>query len=705
MLRLPVSPRVAAISVQQALQIAIQHQQAGRLSEARGLYERVLVADPCNADALHLLGLTAHHQGHRQEALDLIQKAISALPTSALLHNSFGWVLQEQQQIDEAIKAYRQAIAVDPGFALAFSNLGNALRWKGDFEDAFAAYHHALRVDPALVEAYANLGHLSQQLHKLPEAISAFRQVIALTPKQASAHNNLGIALLANGQVDEAISACRQAAQLQPNNALIHNNLGNALKEKNLWDEAFAAYQRAIQLNPEHSLALNNLANVYKDRGEIEEALEIFRRAVKIPDIPATIHSNYLAVLQYSAETTLASLADAHREYDKRHAEPLRAGWQKHTNIPEPNRVLRLGFVSLHFRFHPVGHFLVRLLENLDRQRFQIICYSDRPYADEMNARLRACAAEWQEVQADSDEQLAERIRGDRIDILFDLAGHTAGNRLLVFARKPAPIQITWLDYVGTTGLSAIDYILADPHEIPPEAEAGYREKVLRLPEDYICFDPPVMAPPVGPLPAIEKGYITFASFNIPAKTTPLTIETWSRVLHEIPTARLILKNQGFADPSVTARYRDLFAKQGVTAERISFQGWSPQSEILASYNEVDIALDTLPYNGGLTTCEALWMGVPVITCPGEIFASRHGLSHLHAAGFVDTIARDPDDYVKLAVELSCDLQKLAALRATLRLRVASSPLRDGPRFAGHFTKLIDDVWRQWCAEVQAQLW
>jgi predicted O-linked N-acetylglucosamine transferase (SPINDLY family) len=355
---------------------------------------------------------------------------------------------------------------------------------------------------------------------------------------------------------------------------------------------------------------------------------------------------------------------------------------------------LRLGFVSPHFAFHPVGYFLVRLLENLPKSQFDVVCYSDTASADALTSRLQMHSTKWFDVRSWSDERLAQQIRQDEVDILFDLAGHTPGNRLLVFARKPAPIQMTWLDYVGTTGLSAIDYIIADPRQIPPGAESYYTEKVLRLPYDYICFDPPPDAPPVNSLPALENEFVTFASFNILPKVTPQMIAIWARILKEVPRSRLMLKNGGFDNPQVAARLRQQFIEKEIDPQRIVFEGRSPHSELLSTYNKVDIGLDTFPYNGGLTTCEALWMGVPVVTFPGEIFASRHGLAHLTAAGITETIASSLEDYVKIAAALAGNLIELNALRTGLRARVASSPLCDGSEFAKKFSGLLRETWR-----------
>lgn len=489
----------------------------------------------------------------------------------------------------------------------------------------------------------------------------------------------------------------QQAIAIQPDLALAHNNLGSAYKMAGQIDQSLAAYRRALECDPANPLPLANLANESHQLGDHAAALALYERAVQSPHLSASAFSNYLAVLHCAPTTTLESLAKAHAVYEQRYASPLRSCWSPHTNSPDPDRPLRLGFVSPYFGIHPVGFFLVRVLENLNRRQFEVVCYHDRSKTDEMTTRLRACATEWREVGGLSDAHLAAQVRTDRIDILFELEGHNAGNRLLAIASKPAPIQITWLDYVGTTGLSAIDYILADPRQIPPEAERYYSEKVLHLPDDYICFDPPSSAPPVGPLPAQENGFVTFASFNILPKITEPIIDVWSRILREVPGSRLMLKNRGFEAHSKVTRLQRQFTERSIDPERILFRGWSPRDELLASYNTVDVALDTFPYNGGVTSCEAMWMGVPVITCPGEIFASRHGLAHLTAAGVTETIARNLDDYIHHAVSLATDLPRLVALRAALRDRVAASPLCDGDRFASHFSDLLRTVWHRWC--------
>jgi len=424
---------------------------------------------------------------------------------------------------------------------------------------------------------------------------------------------------------------------------------------------------------------------------------------VQLDPTDAAWHSNLLNTLQYRPGITLAELSARHAEYEQRHAVPLRSAWRRHTNTPDPERPLRVGIVSPALADCAVGDFLLAPLQHLDHRQYPVTCYSDRVVGDEVTARLRAEAAAWLDICGLNDQQLAEQIRADGIDILIDAAGHTARNRLLVFARKPAPLQITWVDYVGTTGLAAMDYILADRYEIPSESERWYQERVLRLPDDYICYTPPRYAPAVSPLPALSRGAVTFSCFNFQGKISRPLVAVWARILRRLPGSRLLLQYRGLGDPGTQSHFRRLFAEHGVESAQVEMRAAVPPAQLLANYHQVDLALDSFPYNGGLTTCEALWMGVPVITCPGETFAGRHSLSHLTNAGLTETIARDLDEYVELAVQLAQDLSRLAAIRAGLREQMAASPLCDGPRFAANLMALFRDAWRRWCESEKAE--
>jgi predicted O-linked N-acetylglucosamine transferase (SPINDLY family) len=527
--------------------------------------------------------------------------------------------------------------------------------------------------------------------------VAHYQRAIALRPDFAQAYCNYGSALQELDRVAEAAACYQQAIAIDPHYAQAYNNLGMVCRSQDELGQAVSCYRRAIALDPQLAESYNNLGTLLKDLGQVDEALASYRRTLELRPDWAVTHSNLLFTRHYCPGVTRQELAAAHAEFEQRHAAPFRSRWPLHANSREAERPLRVGFVSFDLARHPVGLFLVRVLESLDRSQCQAVCYSTRRGGDDITARFQAAAAVWRDAYRLSDDQLAEQIRADQIDILFDLAGHTAKNRLLVFARKPAPIQISWAGYVDTTGLAAMDYLLADRYEIPPEAEGDYRERVLRMPHGYVTFDPPSEAPPVGPLPAFNSGHVTFGSFNNLAKVSAPTVAAWVDILRRTPGARLLLRSPGLEDPETRRRITEQFAAGGVAPDRIELHGHAPRAELLAEYNRMDIALDPFPYSGGLTTCEALWMGVPVVTWPGETFASRHSLSHLSNVGLTETIAGGLDEYVQIACRLACDLEHLSALRSQLRSQVAASPLCDGPRFATDLLALLRGVWREWC--------
>lgn len=636
-----------------ALVLAREQLRAGRLVVAEEICRRIVAADSEQADAWLLLAVILHRQRRIAEAIPCFRRAAQLRPDSAEAHYNLGTSCLLENDVEQAVASLARAQELRPDDPQVLANLGNAYRARGDLEQAVDWYRRAAALQPDNVVAQNNLGLVLADLGRGDAAIDCFRRLLAQTPGLADTHYNLANVLRGQGQAEPAIEAYRRAIELQPASVEAHYNLGNLFREQGCPDEAIACYQRALRLQPD---------------------------AVRIRD-------NLLSALHYRPGTTLAELAAAHAEYERRHAVgPWSPGQPAAADVTGP---LRLGFVSADWGRHPVGRFLIRTLENLDRRQCQIVCYNDRLQTDEFTDRFRAASAEWHDVAALGDDELARRIREDRIQILFDLAGHTAQNRLLTFARRPAPIQITWIGYEGSTGLSAIDYLLADRHLVPPDAERYYSERVLRLPDSYVCYEPPAEAPPVSPLPALGSGRVTFGSFNNPAKITAAVVAAWAEILQRVPGSRLLLKYRGLDNRAWQSRLRRQFAERGLAAERIELAGWAPYGEYLAAYGQVDVALDPFPFNGGVTTCDALWMGVPVVTWPGEIFASRRSLSHLSAVGLEETIAKDRNDYVGIAAGLAGNLPRLAQVRAALRTRVAGSPLCNGRLLAENLLNLL----------------
>ncbi len=700
-------------------------QKQGKAAEAMACHQRAIQLKPDYADAHDGLGAALRVLGRLDEAVACCQRSLQIHEKSPKTYNNLGVALRDKKDFDAAIAAYRRAIALQPDFAEAHTNLGNALRERGQIDEAIFCHRRALELRPDFAEALNNLGNALEEQAKVAESLACYREALAINPELPEAHHSLGTALTDQGQLDAAIVSYRRAIELKPDFADAHNslgiglekqgrlaeavacyqralalkpdmpeahsNIGNFLKDQARLDEAIVAYRRAIELDPNFADAHNNLGNALKDQGKLDEAMASYRRALELKPDFADAHSNLIFAMHYRPGTTAAELKAAHAEFGRRHA----SKWQPHDNDRDPTRCLRLGFVSPDFCQHPVGYFLIRGLENLDRQQAEIFCYNDRLPKDSMTARFQAASSHWRDVFGQSDDQLAAQIRDDRIDILFDLAGHTARNRILMFTRKPAPLQISWIGYEGTTGIAAIDYLLADRYMVPDGAESNYCESVLRLPDCYLSYDPSTEAPQVAALPALTSGRVTFGSFNNLAKVSPAVVAIWAKILRQVGGSRLMLKYRGMEDASLSRRYRELFAAEGIAPEQLILEGWSPLGEMLAAHGRIDIALDPFPFAGGVTTCNALWMGVPVVTWPGETFASRHALSYLSNVGFTETVAENADEYVAIAVRLAGNLSHLAEIRSMLRATVAASPLCNGRRFAESFMQLLRETWQR----------
>jgi protein O-GlcNAc transferase len=700
---------MTAMTTQQAFELALQHHQARRLREAEQLYRQILNQEPKHAGAMHYLGVIAHQSGHNDRALALIRGAIEINPNLAEAYNSLGIVLQETGQRDEAVAAYRRAIGLRPNSAESHNNLGTALREKGQIDEAISSYRQAIALRSDYAEAFNNLGNALKEKGQLDEAIGVYRKSIALRPKVATTHGNLGNALKAAGNLDEAIAAYRQAVALQPNLAETQSNLGDLLKEKGELDEAIAAYQQAVALKPDFAKAHGNLGNVLKESGRLDEAIAAYRRTIALRPDFVDAHDNLVYTLNFHPAYDARAIAEESRRWHRQHAEPLRKYIQSHANDRSPDRRLRIGYVSADFRVHPVGRFLLPLFREHDHEQFEVNCYSGVRKPDEITARLKGYCDRWHESAGLSDEKLAEKIRGDGIDILIDLTMHMADNRLLVFARKPAPVQVTWLAYAGTTGMSAIDYRLSDPYLDPPPSTgstvltaggsgqagetADYAEQTFSIP-CYWNYEP-LRSPAVNALPAAKAGFVTFGCFNNFCKVSPETLMMWSQVLQDVERSHLLIHSYPGSHRDTVLRK---FAENGIDPSRIGFVGLVSLEAYLLQYQQIDIALDTTPYAGGTTTCDALWMGVPTVTISGKTAVGRGGVSLLSHLGLAELIARTPQQYVQIAAALAKDPGRLQTLRSSLRQRMQASRLMDGKQFAQDIEAAYRQMWRScWC--------
>jgi predicted O-linked N-acetylglucosamine transferase (SPINDLY family) len=585
-------------------------------------------------------------------------------------------------------------------------------------------------VDPRQPEALYLLGMVQSHLGQPAIAAAFFQKAIQARPQAGEYHRALGLAQLAECHDEAALASFQRAFNLEPDDAarlllegmhvLVGANgrqapparhacsspdsgpaylqLARLLRELGRRDDALALARQALLVKPGLGEAWSLIGHVQLLKGRWDLALESYRRAIELEPGSASARSHLVFALHYDPGCSPETLLAEARAWARRHAEPLAAQPERHTNSPETARPLRVGYVSADLCEHPVGYFLEAVLQSHDASQVEAFCYSDGHHFDAVTERLRGLAHQWRWIGSDDHQRVAEMVRRDRIDILVDLAGHTGGHRLQVFARKPAPVQATWLGYSGTTGLSQIDYVIGDRCVFPEDSDAQCTERVIRLPRPYLSYTPR-QAVPVLELPAPRHGYVTFGCFNKIAKVNERVIATWAALLPLVPNSRLLMKDRAFDDDDVREWYTRLFVERGVAPERLSLQGgFTLQSRHLDAFNSVDIALDPFPYNGCTSTLEALWMGVPVVTLAGTHFASRMGVSLLSGVGLTELIANSPEDYVRRAAELATDLPRLAALRTGLRERLVRSPLCDGPGFTRELEGAFRAMWRAWCA-------
>ena len=649
-------------TIEQAYEIALQCHRDGQLPQAEAIYRQILGQEPNHADSLHMLGLIAHQAGQFESAVQLIGQAIALKPGSPEACTNLGNALRSTGRLDEAIASYRQAIALQPNSPEAYSNLGNVLQAGRQWEEAIACHHQAIALKPDLFEARYNLGNALHASGQLGEAIAAYRQAIILDPHRPEALYNLGNALRAEGQLDEAIVAYRQAIALRPDLPEVHCNLGSAAKDTGQLHEAIAALNQAIAIRPD------------------------FHEA----------HSNLVYALHFHPDYDAEAIAEEHRRWNRRHAEPLKRNTPPHDNDRNPDRRLRIGYVSPDFYDHVIGRNLLPLFHHHDRRQFHITCYTQVRSPDSMTARFQQCADDWRNIAGLPDEQVAQLVHRDRIDVLVDLTLHLAHHRLLVFARKPAPVQVTFAGYPGSTGLSEIDYRLSDPYLDPPGMdESVYSERTMRLPHAFWCYDPlDSREIPVNALPALTIGIVTFGCLNNFCKVNEDMLSLWAQVLRQVEGSRLLLLAKPGHHRERTAEF---MACQGVEAGRLEFLDPQPRHRYLELYHRIDLGLDSFPYNGHTTSLDSLWMGAPVITRVGQTAVARAGWCHLSNLGLTELAGHTPEQFVQLAVELAGNLPRLEELRRTLRQRMEQSPLMDAPRYARDIESAYRAMWRRWC--------
>jgi predicted O-linked N-acetylglucosamine transferase (SPINDLY family) len=637
----------------------------GRKIEAEETCKEILKAKPDHMEALTALWDLSYETRNHGVAVEWLRRGIAANDGIAQLHYMMGYSLMGQGNMADAVASFRAALALDPAMAKAQNNLGCSLEALGTLDEAVECYRKAIDLDPRLADAIYNLGNVHRQL----------------------------------GDVDRAIEYIGRALALESGRADWKCNLGDLLVSKLRLDDAADSYEAAIKLDSAHARAYDGRARVLQLLGRAEEADSDFRTAVRLQPGNEHIHSDWLLSMHYwrGAEPLL----EEHLAWAKRHANGIGRQAARAPHERRPQRRMNIGYVSTDFKRHSVASFIEPLLAAHDKRRFKVFCYSNVEFPDAVTRRIQDLSEEWRDISRLGGEWVADRLRSDRIDILVDLAGHTGEGRVLLFARKLAPVQVTWLGYPNTTGIPAIDYRLTDAIADPPgRTERFHVEKLIRLERGFLCYAPPQESPQVSELPLLSAAHVTFGCFNNLAKVTPSMVALWAQLLGALPGARLRLKSFGLAAASAQRSIREQFAARGIAAERVELSG--PDESFAAHldrYREIDIALDVFPYNGAATSCEALWMGVPLITLAGPTHVSRVGASILSGAGLSELIASSAEEYVQKALELARDVERLRALRATMRDRLTRSPLLDAQGFARSVESAYLGMWDRWVVE------
>ncbi len=647
---------------------AVKLHGTGQVREAFNTYQEILADDPTHAGALHFTGLIAFQSGEQNHGVQLIEKAL----------------------------------AEDPSYAMAWFNLGAIRRAQGNAVAAIACFEKAGAAEPGYADAHWAHAELLVQCSKGAQAVDPLRKLVACQPEHPVAWALLGDVLRESGRGEEAFEPYNKALELNPDQPMVHACMATIHEEKAHYGEALKHYKQALDMDASLVQVAINLAILYKEQAMLDEALAVCRLAMAHHPAHAALFSVFIMGLTYHMEATNKSVYEETRAWVERvwptacKKNGKAPDVAPHNNPSAKGRKLKIGYVSGDFSGHPVGNAMVGLFPAHDRENIEVICYDNGSPHDEIHKLLRKTADQWIEIKNMDDATAAARIRGDGIDVLVDLSGYTGRNRLGVFALKPAPVQLTWLGYFATTGLDTMDYIISDERLLPPDNQPFYSEKFWHMPAGYICFQPPDFEVPLDEPPFETNGYITFGCFNTRLKLNRKLIDTWGKILAQVPERRLMLKYRQYESREVQEDILKRFKACGIEKERILFEGRAPRNELLAAYNKVDIALDPFPFNGGTTTLEALWMSVPVICLNGDKYVCRAGADFAQMLNHPEFIGASVDDYVTKAVVLAHDRAHLSKIRRTLRGEFLASPLADVPRFARDLEKAYREMFQLW---------
>lgn len=667
--------------------------------DAESCFRRSVALATENFEAHNNLAAVLKRLGRLEDAERSARQALALEPDYVEAHNNLGNILFEMVRLEEAGRCFERALALKPGYAEAQNNRGNVLWRLGRMMEAEQSYRLAVKQKPAYAEAHNNLGNVLCDTGRMEDGERCYRRALELKPGYAKAHCNLANALLKMEREEEAAQSYRRALAIDPEYAEAHSNLGLALDSLGQSEEAEQCCRRALALKPDSAEAEGKLGFVVSHTGRLEEAQEHYRRSLALnPDLPM-VHSNLIMALDLSEQSGIREQQDERRRWFERHCGALAGSFPPHAVDPDRKRRLRVGYVSSDFYRHSASHIFGPIIRSHDRGAMEVVCYSGGRREDEVTAGLKRASQLWRTTVGVSDEALAEQIRADRIDILVDLSGHSGGNRLLVFASKPAPVQITAWGYATGTGLPTIDCFFADAVVVVGEERKYFAEQVVDL-ACCVCYEAPEYAPEIAPLPSLAGKPFTFGCLNRIEKISDRSLELWARLLEAAADSRMLIKDTRLDDAQTREQLHRRLAAHGIGRDRVKLLGHTSHARHLETYRDVDLALDPYPHGGGVSSMEALWMGVPVVTLIGSTIPSRLSASILTALAMQDWIAKSDEEYVRKALDAARHLPRLAALRTGLRTRMRKSIVGDVQAYTRAVELAYRTAWRRWCEQV-----
>ncbi len=677
--------------------LGVAHWYLGQNEQAIEAYRRALLIEPNDAEVHNNLGNALRDLGELDEAIDNFKHALTLHASDPSVLYNLGLTYSEKGQLDEAVDFYQQALGLDSQHIKATVNLGNIYKEQGKLDDAIIYYQRAIKYAPNHADAHNNLGVIYKEQGNFSDATQCYQKALSINPDHVGALNNLGIICREQGRLDEAVTHYQKSLAVNPNYADTHNNLGSVLHDQNKLAEAITHFQQALALNANYVDAHHNLGFALSNQGQVNQAISHHQQGLAIhPNVAA--HSHMLMTMLHDPAYDQSTLLNEHQKFYNQYIATVTDLIQRHTNDRNPERKLKIAYLSADFRDHSVAYFMEAILANHNHEQFEIYCYYNNLQNDAYTQKFKQVADHWFDCLHISDQDLANHMRQQAIDILVDLSGHSNGNRVLVLAHKPAPIMMAYLGYPNSTGVKVIDYKITDNYIDPKgQSEAFNSEKLLRMPHSWFCYSAPANSPDVNVLPAQQNGYFTFGSLNHYAKINDTHLALWAKLLKAVPNSKLVMQAKSFNDPATWETFLERCQTAEIPVERLTKGEFVASDSYLTAYHNIDIALDTFPYNGGTITCDALWMGIPVLTLVGQRHVSRMGLSILSVLEQTDFIAQTEEDYVNLAVKWVNNLDELAKRRAELRTTMQNSSLMAGKAFTQALENNYRQAWKTYC--------